>query len=177
MQWWSVGFHGKFIAVVLYSIYVNKPYRKLFSRDFCFQLMEHGPTSRAGFALDITLARSPELSVLMHFFKMFGRAIAFTLCACVISYMAAAFLNTTAYAWPLVERMPHPIVDAAGRVLLVVFWPLLPSGVHEQEEMLELLLVWVFSGLALLPIAALVISVWFTARRSRSSSNQTAEAQ
>jgi hypothetical protein len=56
MQWWSVGFHGKFITVVLSSIYVNKPYRKLFSREFCFQLMEHGPTSRAGFALDITLS-------------------------------------------------------------------------------------------------------------------------
>jgi ABC-type nitrate/sulfonate/bicarbonate transport system permease component len=117
------------------------------------------------------------MSVLMHFFKTFRRSIAFTLCTFVASYLAAAFLNTTTYAWPLVERMPQPVVEAVGRILLVVFWPILPNGVHEQEEMLELLLVWVFSGLALLPITVMIVSVWRDTRRNRSSSIQTAKAQ
>ncbi len=117
------------------------------------------------------------MSVLMHFFKTFRRSIAFTLGSFVASYVAAAFLNTTTYAWPLVERMPQPVVEAVGRILLVVFWPLLPNGVHEQEEMLELLMVWFFSGLALLPITVLIVSAWRDTRRNRSSTTQTAKAQ
>lgn len=113
----------------------------------------------------------------MHFFKTFRRSIAFTLCAFVVSYLAAAFFNTTTYAWPLVERIPREVVEAVGRVLLVVFWPLLPNGVHEQEEMLELLLVWVFSGLALLPITVMVVTVWRDTRRNCSSSIQTTAAK
>jgi uncharacterized membrane protein YhaH (DUF805 family) len=117
------------------------------------------------------------MSVLMHFFRTFRRSIALTLCAFVVSYLAAAFLNTTTHAWPLVERMPQEVVETAGRILLVVFWPLLPSGVHEQEEMLELLLVWVFSGLALLPITVMMVTVWHDTQRNRSSFTQTSAAK
>lgn len=113
----------------------------------------------------------------MYFFRKFRRSIVLTLCAFVVSYLAAAFLNTTTYAWPLVERMPQRVVEIVGRILLVALWPLLPGGVHEQEEMLELLLIWVFSGLALLPLAVLMLSIRHDVRRDHSSSRQSAGAQ
>jgi hypothetical protein len=101
----------------------------------------------------------------MQLFSEFRNSVTCTAVALVVSFIAAAFLNRTTYAWPLVERMPQPLVEAVGRVLLVIFWPLLPSGVDEQEELLELLLVWVFSGLALIPIFVFVGVVRHDLRR------------
>ena len=117
------------------------------------------------------------MSISIYLIKKFRRTIVLTLGCFAISYLAAMLFSTTTYAWSLVERTPKSAVEAVGRFLLMVFWPFLPNEVHEQEEMLELLLVWVFSGLAYLPIAVLLVSAWHDARRGQSSSNQTAETQ
>ena len=107
----------------------------------------------------------------MQLFSKFRWAMTCTVVALMISYTTAALLNTTTYAWPIVERMPPSLVDCVSRVLLFVFWPLLPSGVHEQEEMLELLLVWVFSGLALIPLFVFLVVVRYDLRRSHALVN------
>lgn len=70
----------------------------------------------------------------------------------------------TKYGWILVENMPRSAVAVVGQVLLVIFGFILPNGAQDQEEMLELLLVWFFSGLALLPIIVLVASVRYEMR-------------
>ena len=105
-----------------------------------------------------------------------GRPIAFTLFAFLVSYLAAAFFNTTPHAWPLVERVPQPIAEKTVKILAAVFGPVLPTSVHEQEEMLELLMVWLCSGLALLPIVVFTASVWHEFRRRRFSSDHPPEA-
>lgn len=112
----------------------------------------------------------------MKLFSKFRHSFACTTVALAVSYTAAALLNMSPYAWPLVERMPQALLDAMGRVLFIIIHPLLPSGVHEQEEMLDLLLVWVFSGLAFIPLVTFICTLWHDLRRSRAPSKTQASS-
>lgn len=82
----------------------------------------------------------------------------------VASYSFAVYLNVATNVWSLIELLPRPVVSGAASFLLTLSTLVQPNEVHEQEEFLELLLVWLFS--APVSISALV-AAYFAVRRFR----------
>lgn len=80
----------------------------------------------------------------------------------VASYSVAVYLNVATNVWRLIEMVPRPVVSGAASFLLLVSAPVQPSGVHEQEEFLELLLVWLFSAPVSIPA---LVAAYFAVRR------------
>jgi hypothetical protein len=64
----------------------------------------------------------------------------------VASFSFAVYLNVATNVWGLIELLPDLVVNGAAKFLLFVSAPVRPNTVHEQEEFLELLLVWLFSA-------------------------------
>lgn len=64
----------------------------------------------------------------------------------IASYSIAVYLNVATNVWRLIEMLPRSVVSGAASFLLFVSAPVQPEGVHEQEEFVELLLVWLFSA-------------------------------
>ncbi|MBK7461301.1 MAG: hypothetical protein IPJ50_00180 [Betaproteobacteria bacterium] len=79
----------------------------------------------------------------------------------VASYGFAVYLNVATNVWRLIELLPRPVVSGAASFLLVLSAPLQPNEVHEQEQFLELLLVWLFSAPVSIPA---LVAAYFAVR-------------
>ena len=82
----------------------------------------------------------------------------------IASYSFAVYLNVATNIWRLIELLPRAVVSGAASFLLLISASIQPESVHEQEEFLELLLVWLFS--APVSISAMV-AAYFAVRRFR----------
>lgn len=81
----------------------------------------------------------------------------------VASYSFAAYLNVATNVWRLIEMLPRPVASGVASFLRFVSAPVQPEGVHEQEEFLELLLVWFFSA----PVSvSVMVAAYFAVCRS-----------
>lgn len=106
----------------------------------------------------IMLTDSSHASV----FKMGLRQLGSIMLLLFASYACAIFINADTRIWVVIERIPEPINLAIGHMLNWVSQPLQPEGAHEQEEYLDLLIVWFWTMPATIPmlIGARAITRW-----------------
>jgi hypothetical protein len=67
------------------------------------------------------------------------------------SYMCAIFINADMRIWAVIDLIPAPANGAVARMLNWVSQPLQPEGVQEQEEYLDLLIVWFWTMPVVIP--------------------------
>jgi hypothetical protein len=88
----------------------------------------------------------------------------------VVSFAIAIYLNYQTNFWAVIEWLPKSIITNAVGFLFSATYLIQPVDVVDQEEFMELLLVWLFSLPIVIPLLIVLYSLvgrfFYSRRRS-----------